>query len=95
MALIGSNPTGRAKFDDPIDAPMAVHGVCCTDSDDQFPIALVDTGAPIPRLRSLAGFEHRVSVRVQPYVPGPASENRYTSSHSPSTDLDKARPDYS
>jgi hypothetical protein len=36
-----------------------------------------DTGAPIPRLRSLAGFEHRISVRAEPYVLGPASETRY------------------
>ena len=56
---------------------MGMHGVCCTDSDDQFPIAPADTGAPNPRLRSLAVFEHRPSVRVEPSVLGPASETRY------------------
>ena len=78
-ALIGSNPAGHATSGDPIHAPMAVHGVCCTDSDDQFPIAPSDTGAQIPRLRSLAAFEHRLPVRLPPYAPGPASETRYKS----------------
>ena len=61
-------------------ATPAAPAPSCTVSATQFPIEPAEPGAPIPRLRSLAAFERRPSVRGS-VRDGPASETRHNKTH--------------